>query len=282
MTPHESHGTDRLGVGLDVAREAGSKAIEMRLAVETGAIAIETKGPQDFVTIADRTVEELIRSRILERFPEDVVIGEELGGSASDAPTWIIDPIDGTANYVRGIPQWCVSIALVRNGMVQLGIVYDAPSEVLYHAEAGKGAYRNGKPIAAQRHQDPASALAILGTSRKSEFDHHIALLKHLRQSGAETRRLGSAALGLAYVGAGQGDAYYEEHLNSWDALAGLLIAKESGALSYTPALGDFLTAPGPVLCGSKGITDLILEGIPASVSKRLARWSATDMTLET
>jgi len=263
----------RRDVAVRVARAAGALAQQLRVQLAQGKIKVSEKGPQDFVTEADQTVEAFIRKQLSDAFPEDGVMGEEFGGGTSNKLTWVVDPIDGTANYIRNIPQWCISIALVGYSKVLAGIVYDPCENMAYCAIANGGAFCNGKVLRPVRPATISNALIILGASRKSEINEYAITIKRLHDDGAETRRFGSAALGLAYVATGRADAYYEAVLNSWDALAGLLIAQEAGAIAFTPELSTFLSHPGPVLCSAPCIAQQIVTGLPSHIEYSLFKW---------
>ncbi|MBX5162134.1 MULTISPECIES: inositol monophosphatase family protein [unclassified Rhizobium] len=244
----------RAEVAIAIALEVGREAARFRRDSNSGTLAVENKGLQDFVTIADRKAEQAIRDGLLLRFPGDTFMGEESGGRSSEAGTWVVDPIDGTTNYIRGFRHWGVSIAFVVAGKVEIGVVYDATEDKVFHAVRGGGAFKDGIPVHAAATADPANALVILGHSRKTSFDDHLALSKRLHERGMDYRRTGAAAIDLVRVAEGAADLYYERHLNAWDMLAGALIAEEAGATVAMPPVDRLLADGGPVIAHSPGL----------------------------
>ncbi|ENN88388.1 inositol-1-monophosphatase [Rhizobium freirei PRF 81] len=258
----------RAEVAITIALEVGRETARFRRDTNPGTLAVENKGLQDFVTVADRKAEQAIRDGLLSHFPHDTFMGEESGGCPGGAGTWVVDPIDGTTNYIRGFRHWGVSIAFVTVGRIEIGVVYDAAEDKVFHAIRGGGAFKGGRPIHAAATADPANALAILGHSRKTSFDDHLALSKRLHERGMDYRRMGAAAIDLVRVAEGAADLYYERHLNAWDMLAGALIAKEAGATVAMPPVDRLLADGGPVVAHSPGLADefafiLDIEGLP-------------------
>lgn len=216
---------------------------------------MENKGLQDFVTVADRQSEQAIRLALLGEFPDDCFMGEEGGGQSDGNGTWVVDPIDGTTNFIRGFSHWGVSIAFVASGEILVGVIYDAAQDKVFHAVRGEGAYKDGRPIAAATTQDPAQAIAILGHSRRTDFEDYLAVSRRLYERGIDYRRMGAAAIGLVRVAEGVSDLYYERHLSAWDMLAGALIAAEAGATVAIPSLETLLAAGGPAIAFAPGLT---------------------------
>jgi myo-inositol-1(or 4)-monophosphatase len=228
----------RLSVACAVAREAGALA-RRRFNGRPGATGINLKGHQDYLSAVDAEVEGLVRSRLLESFPDDSFFGEEGGGSFDDN-VWVVDPIDGTANFVRGISQFCISIAYVRDGQIQIGIIYDPMQDELFAAERRRGATLNGEPLRVSGLGDMQSATIEAGWSTRLPLSQYVDLVGRILAEGAGVRRGGSGALALAYVAAGRIDGYCELHMNSWDALAGMLLIVEAGGW-----VNDFLAHSG-------------------------------------
>src|SRR5438067_3185440 len=219
-----------------LAREAG--ALALRYFKRELEYTAESKGDlQDWVSIADRSVEAHCRARLEAAFPADTMFGEESGGTLSER-TWVIDPIDGTLNFVHGVRYWCVSIAFVRDGTRETGVVYDPPHDELFFATAGGGATLNDHPIRVSSCASLERALILQGYVNRHDVDAHLRLRRELIVSGAEVKDHGAGALMLAHVAAGRFDAYVEPHMNSWDASAGLLLVEEAG--------GRVLPYPGP------------------------------------
>ena len=242
---------DRLAVACELVKQVGKDA---RRAWQAGGLTVESKGDQDFVTDIDRDTERAIRSALLNAFPGDTVMGEEFGGGDPESMLWVVDPIDGTSNFIRGLSDWAVSLALIAHGTLVLGVIYDGGRDRLYHARTGAGAFCDGAPIKVSAILEPADALVTIGTSGRIPLEDHLADLRAIRRSGAEYRRHGSAATGLLMVADGRTDVYVERHLNPWDALGGLCIAQQAGAVSALPEIGSFLADGGPVLCAAPGV----------------------------
>ena len=228
------------------------------------ARGVETKGPQDFLTVYDTLVEEHIRARIAGAFPGDGFLGEETG--ADVAPRlWVVDPIDGTANFARGIPHFAVSIAFVESGRILIGGIANPALDETYFARDGLGAERNGRPISAAPTVRMDHACVELGWSNRVDNAAYVACLSGLLDLGANVRRGASGALALAYVADGRSDAYAELHINAWDCLAGLLLAREAGALTNAFLEGDGLLEGNPIVAAAPGLADAIARavGIP-------------------
>lgn len=195
---------------------------------------IRKKGRIDLVTAADLAAEAAFRELIERRFPDHVVIGEETPGLTSDRDArcqWIIDPVDGTTNFAHGIALFSVSIALAIDGHLEVGVVYDPIAEEIFAAERGSGCRLNGRPVHVSRARTLVDAVLATG------FPYTIGeeRVRQVRVFGAflgesrAVRRLGSAALDLAYVAAGRFDGFWEEHLHAWDIAAGVLLVEEAG-----------------------------------------------------
>ncbi len=249
---------ERLELARGLACRVGRDALEFREVRGRDALGTKIKSLQDFVTEADLNAERTIRSELAHHFPEDGFLGEETGGAPTSAGYWVVDPIDGTANFLRGLRHWGVSIAYVADERIQLGVVYDPPNDLTYHARAGQGAFCNDRSISVSGNVDPHTALGIVGVSRRTGFDRYLGFLRVLHDAAIEHRRIGSAAIGLARVADGVADFYYEAHLNCWDALAGMLIAQEAGARVIAPPLERFTACGGAVLCGVPAMVELI------------------------
>lgn len=241
-----------------VARRVGMEAAAFRTQALPETLGVENKGLQDFVTVVDKRTEEAIRTALLGEFPDDFFMGEE-GGERTDEQksaggTWVVDPIDGTTNFIRGFRHWGVSIAFVAGGEILVGVIYDAAQDKVFHAIRGEGAFKEGEPIAAARTSDPAHAIVILGHSRRTDFQDYLAVSRRLYERGIDYRRMGAAAIGLIRVAEGISDLYYERHLSAWDMLAGVLIAEEAGAIVAVPSLPELLRDGGPVVVCAPGL----------------------------
>lgn len=217
----------------------------------------EMKGPQDFLTETDAAVEKIIRERLASAFPEDGFLGEESGAAPGDV-AWVVDPIDGTANFARRIPHYCISIALASHDTILLGAIYDPAHDELYFARQGRGATRNGRPISVSSVSDPRSACVELGWSTRVPNAVYLDVMTKILDAGANVRRAATGALGLAYVADGRSDAYAELHMNAWDCLAGLLLVAEAGGKTCHFLSPGALEAGGAVLAAAPGVSDLM------------------------
>jgi myo-inositol-1(or 4)-monophosphatase len=236
-------------VGL--AREAG--ALALRYFHDRASLGTTMKGAQDFLTVADGAVEALLRKRVAEAFPGDAVLGEEGGGAAAER-LWIVDPIDGTANFARGEPHWCVSIGYMQDGVPQIGAIFMPATGEFYLARRGHGATRDGAPIRAAATADIRVATIEIGWSTRRPLADYTDRVRRTMEAGANAKRAASGALGIAYVADGRTDAYCESHINSWDVAAGLVIAAEAGAWTNDFFAGDGLAKGNDVLVCAPGI----------------------------
>jgi myo-inositol-1(or 4)-monophosphatase len=220
----------RLLAAQAVAREAGLLA--RRLVADRGQLQIEMKGPQDFVSNADRAIEQFIVERLSAAFPGDSFLGEEGQGdktAEAAAALWVIDPIDGTANFVQNRQEWCVSIGFLHLGRPAIGVIYHPPSEELYAARLGHGVFRNGAPIRVSDQTSIAHATFALEYSARTPKAIHLDQVGALLTEGGEYRRNGSAALSLAHVADGRLDGFAENHVYAWDVLAAIVLITEAG-----------------------------------------------------
>ncbi len=244
----------RLVAARDAARAAGMLALDYATRLKDGTLRIEAKGVQDFVSEADQAAEDLIRAELLGAFPDDGFLGEERGTTAgSGGGTWVVDPIDGTGNYVRRIDQWGVSIGYVAEGVRQIGVIYDPTRDRMFTATRGGGAWLNGARLDISTPADPASMLVVLGFSRRRPIDLYLDLIRRLQRDNIEHRRFGSAALGLANLAAGLYDGYIEAHINPWDMMAGALIVEEAGGTVTGHDFCADLKVGGPIAAGRPG-----------------------------
>ncbi len=215
-----------------LARDAGALGLEFQR--QLGTLAIESKGPQDFVTEADRAVERLIREAIGKKFPDDAVLGEEYGASdGTSGFVWVIDPIDGTANFIAGLPLWCVSIACFVEGRSVVGAIHAPVIGDTYTAAAGGGTTLNGAAVTARAVNDfrqGSIGVGFPGGEAGADSARRVlAFCQSVIDSGGVFVRPGSGALLLADVAAGRLIAGVEPHMNAWDCLAGLLMIEEAG-----------------------------------------------------
>ena len=243
----------RLEFALALAQEAGSLAQRMRADLGT----ITSKDPIDFCTEADRAVEALVRRRVAECFGE-AVLGEEEGGSPADR-LWVIDPIDGTSNYIQGSPRWCVSLAFMVNGAVELGVICAPDEGRLFQAERGRGAFLNGDPTRISGLRRGVAPIIETGWSNRRPITRYGALLERLTAVNMEFRRHGSGALGMADVAAGVNDGYVELHINAWDVAAGLVLVQEAGGWTNDFLANNGLRDGNPIIACTPEIADMLV-----------------------
>ena len=215
------------------ARAAG--AVQLRY-FRSPELVIDTKfNVNDVVTQADKESEKLLKTLIRENYPDHAILSEESGSDGNDNAEyrWIIDPLDGTANFSSGLPLFCVSIALEHNGEIVMGVVHAPYLNETFHAVKGEGAYLNGERLQCRRTGSLSKAVLSTGfpVDRNTNPDNNMANVERLLPLVRGLRRLGSAAIDMSYVAAGFLDGYWELDLHYWDVAAGMLIATEAGAV---------------------------------------------------
>jgi myo-inositol-1(or 4)-monophosphatase len=258
----------RYVAALDIARSAGDLARNFFAQRET--LVVEHKGAQDFVSRADRAVEELIRGRFAATFPGDAFLGEETAAAFAGAldHVWVVDPIDGTHNFLRGVRYYCVSIAYVENGRREIGVVYDPEHNELFHVRRGHSAWceRTDGDIRLQAStcDDLAQAFVCVGHHDRAPEPRYLALRHALMDAGVATRNMGAGALQLAHVAAGRFDGFIELSLNAWDAMAGLLLVEEAGGYAAPFPGPDGMRVPAPVLGCARGIAEPLAKLVGA------------------
>lgn len=223
-----------LNVAIKAARAAG--AIINRASMDLDILKINSKSPNDFVTEVDHAAEEIIIDTLLQAYPDHGILAEESGrtrGAKHSEFVWIIDPLDGTTNFIHGFPVYCVSIALAHRGVVQQAVVYDPTRNDLFYATKGRGAYLNDKRLRVSKRTRMGDALIGTGFPfrRGDNFKRYVKMFEEVMTQCAGLRRPGAAALDLCYVAAGCYDAFFETGLNPWDVAAGSLIITEAGGL---------------------------------------------------
>lgn len=225
-----------LNTAVKAARRAA--AVINRASFDLDRVSFAEKNPNDFVTDVDRAAEEAVIEVLQKAYPSHAFLGEESGttGNVNDESefVWIIDPLDGTTNFIHGFPQYAVSIALQQRGVITLGVVYDPVRNELFTAEKGAGAFLNDKRIRVRKLDRIAGAL--LGTGYKNgspkALDEYLKMYGIMAERCHGVRRAGSAALDLAYVASGRLDGYYEKSLQPWDIAAGTLLVTEAGGIA--------------------------------------------------
>jgi myo-inositol-1(or 4)-monophosphatase len=237
---------------------------------EVEQLQVSAKGPGDFVSAADRRAEEILYKELKKAYPKYSFLMEESGKIDGDDKDniWIIDPLDGTTNFLHGIPHWAISIALQRKGEVIAGVVYDPVKNELFHAEKGASAFMRRKRLRVSGRSDLDSAVVATGAPRRSKPQKEQFMKEYNAALNVipALRRFGAAALDLAYVAAGRYDAYWERDLKQWDIAAGMLILKESGGF-YTdlddPSKNPLIT--GNILASNAGIFEPMKKVLKAA-----------------
>ena len=227
-------GSANLNIMLKTARKAGRSLSKDFREVEN--LQVSRIGAGDFVSRADIAAENIIRDELMEARPTNGWIGEERDEEAGKDPTrrWIVDPLDGTTNFLHGLPHWAVSIALEHKGEIISGVIYDPCKDEMFFAEKGLGAWMNETRIRVSARHSIADSLYATGipfSGRIEDLPETINDLKKLMPKCSGVRRYGAAALDLAYVAAGRYEGYWERNLNNWDIAAGVIIAREAGAM---------------------------------------------------
>jgi myo-inositol-1(or 4)-monophosphatase len=257
--------SDRLRVMAQAAELAGAGLLAASARRDQLVLTEKTAG--DFVSEADLQSEAVIAAHLAAHFPDYGWVGEESQARAGDAGglRWIVDPLDGTTNFLKGLPHWAVSIALFDGDTPLCAIVYDPPKSEVFCAEAGKGAYLNGRAIAVSRDVPAGAALVASGLpagGRVTYLGHALQDLERLMPQTAGLRRWGAAALDLAYVAAGRFDAYWERNLGPWDIAAGMLLVTEAGG-AFTPLWeGESALASGSFIASNGSLHAMMRAGI--------------------
>jgi len=220
-----------LNTAVKAARKAGS--IINRASLDLEGVRVGTKGRSDFVTEVDHAAERAILDVLLKAYPDHAVLAEESGASGNSEYTWIIDPLDGTTNFIHGFPQYAVSIALRHRDLITQAVVYDPTRNELFTATRGRGAFLNERRIRVSRRDKLAESLIGTGFPFRQlqHLDDYVRMFKSITEHTAGIRRPGAAALDLAYVAAGRLDGFWEQGLSAWDMAAGSLLILEAGGL---------------------------------------------------
>lgn len=245
----------RLETACSIVETAAQTALA--LFQDRDALAVEVKGLQDWVSNADRSVEHQIRAALLVHFPADSVIGEEHGVvDGGSGYTWVIDPIDGTTNFVTGTPGWCVVLACVYQGHTLCSVVVDPVSKETFSALRGHGATLNGRPLKVSAASSLSAGTLGVGHSNRVPAGLTLSLLTELMSRQGLFRRGGSGALDLAYVAAGRLIGYVEPHMNAWDCLASMLVIEEAGGVVEPFDMTQMLSMGGRVVTACPGVFD--------------------------
>ena len=246
---------NRLRAAEAVVREAGRLAADYFARREL--LRIDRKGAQDLVSEADGACEDLIVTGLAHLFPRNGFLGEERGARNPDAAAlWVIDPIDGTHNFLTGIPFWCASVGMIAARELVLGVIYNPLAGELFSARRDGGAFLNGQRIKVSGETDLTRARICVSFSYRRPPAEHARAIGAVLGAGCEYLRLGSGALSLAYTAAGRADAFWERHMNSWDAAAGLVLVREAGGWTNDFLADDGLIAGAEVLAATPGLVE--------------------------
>ena len=259
-----------LNIAVRAARSAGE--IILRSADKASHLAVDSKGKNDFATEIDRLAEKEIISIIKAAYPEHSILAEESGEHAGNDFVWIIDPLDGTTNFIHGFPQYAVSIALKYKDRIEIGVVYDPQRDELFTAKRGGGAMLNNRRLRVTGLTSMKGALIGTGFPFKvpQHLDAYLNMFRAITIDSAGIRRAGSAALDLAYLAAGRLDAFWEIELKEWDMAAGILLVKEAGGVATDFSFKDDYLASGNLIAGSPRMHQLMYQLIEPHVTPAL------------
>lgn len=251
-------GSANLNLMKKTARKVGRQLVKDFREVEN--LQVSSKGPGDFVSRADREAERVLREELLGARPTYGFLGEESAETEGADPTrrWIVDPLDGTTNFLHGLPHWAVSIALEHKGEIVAGVVFDAAKDEMFWAEKGGGAWLNESRLRVSGRSRMIEAIFATGVpfGGQAHLPATLQDLARLMPVCAGVRRWGAAALDMAYVAAGRYDGYWERGINAWDIAAGLVIVREAGGLVSALREGDDALNSGAVICGNQPLFD--------------------------
>lgn len=261
-----------LNIAVRAARNAGDLIIRSLQHVDH--LQITTKGLNDFVSDVDRVAEQEIIRTIQKSYPDHAIMAEESGEQGDNDTVWVIDPLDGTKNFLHGFPHYCVSIAIRVRGRIDHAVIYDPLRDELFSASRGDGAQLNDRRLRVTKRKELAGALLATGFPFKypQHLDSYMAAFAAVFPQVADIRRTGSAALDLAYVAAGRLDGYWEIGLEKWDLAAGVLLVEEAGGSISDFVGGDDYFNNGNVIVGNLKIHQQILDSITPSLTDELKK----------
>ncbi|HLR17291.1 MAG TPA: inositol monophosphatase family protein [Alcanivoracaceae bacterium] len=268
----------QVNIALRAARRAGT--FLRRAAEDARHLTVEQKGHNDFVTQVDRACEAQLIEALQRAYPHHSFLGEECGfikGQGDDAEwQWIIDPLDGTTNFIHGIPQFAISIALAHKGRIEHGVIYDPMREEEFTASRGRGAAFNGRRIRVTKHNTLQGSLIGTGVpfrpNQMQHLDAYMNMLQDIIQTTSGVRRAGSAALDLAWVAAGRLDGFWETGLASWDIAAGSLLIREAGGLVGDLAGGNNYLDSGNIVAANPKLFKALLQTFQPHLTDALKR----------
>jgi myo-inositol-1(or 4)-monophosphatase len=256
-----------INVMVKAARRAG-RSLKHDLG-EIEHLQVSLKGPANFVSLADKRAEEMLYADLAKARPGYGFIGEEGGKreGTDKSHTWIVDPLDGTTNFLHGIPQFAISIALQREGAIIAGVIYNPANDELYIAERGKGAFLNDQRLRVAGRRSLADCVIACGLPHIGRGDHEVFRREMMDIQGrvAGLRRFGAASLDLAFVAAGRLDGYWERDLSPWDIAAGQILIREAGGIVSGIEGHDNALTTGHVVCGNEYVHGALMKVLQAA-----------------
>jgi myo-inositol-1(or 4)-monophosphatase len=259
-----------VNVAVRAARAAGS--VIMRYMNRVDSIKVEEKARLDFASEVDRMAEAEVVRELRRAFPDHAVIGEETGTTGKSDKVWVVDPLDGTHNYLRGFPHFCVSIGFLDHGDPVHGVIYDPLRDELFTASKGDGAFLNDRRMRVSKRENLTGALLCTGFPyrQRAHLNAQLEMTRGLLQQAEDIRRTGSAALDLAYVAGGRLDGFYEIGLKPWDMTAGCLLVRESGGHYCDFAGRDGIPKSGNLVAGNHLLVADMVKVISANATPDL------------
>jgi myo-inositol-1(or 4)-monophosphatase len=259
-----------LNIAIRAARSAGD--LILRSSDNVGQLRIDQKGKNDFASEVDRAAEREIINIIRTAYPDHAILAEESGQHKGNDFVWVIDPLDGTTNFLHGFPQYAVSIALKYKGRLEVAVIYDPLRDELFTAKRGGGAMLNSRRLRVTNQISMKGALIGTGFPFKTDLhlDAYVGMFKAISMEAAGIRRAGAAALDLAYVAAGRLDGFWEIGIMEWDMAAGILLIKEAGGVVTDFSFNDNYLASGNVIAGSPKMHQMLYQLIEPHVTENL------------
>lgn len=259
-----------LNIAIQAARAASKTILQYVDRMDT--ISASQKSQNDWVTQVDQQSEQIIIDHIKKAYPNHRILAEESGQTdGSDDYCWIIDPLDGTRNFMQGVPHFAISIAIKNKDALEAGLIYDPISQELFCATKGKGATLNDRKIRVNQNKKLAHALIATGFPFKNpeQIESYLKTFEAIFKQCSDIRRTGSAALDMAYVAAGRYDAYWESNVSAWDIAAGALLVKEAGGIVTDFADRKHYLETGNVICGNLRIQKMLQTIIASSATNQ-------------
>ncbi|MFZ2160681.1 MAG: inositol monophosphatase family protein [Sideroxyarcus sp.] len=259
-----------LNIAVKAARRAGN--LIHRAADNLDHLTVTKKSHADYVSEVDRAAERIIIESLLEAYPSHAILAEESGAQGESEYLWIIDPLDGTTNFLHGVPQYAVSIALQHNGVLTQAVIYDPTKNDLFTATRGRGAFRNDKRLRVSKRKEMADSLIGTGFpyTRFEHKDAYMAIFTDVMQKSAGLRRPGAASLDLAWTAAGRFDGFFETGLKPWDMAAGVLLITEAGGMVSDLHGSDTYLKSGHICAGNPDIHAQLLNIIQPHLTEGL------------